>query len=78
MIVVWSKRLPACRTEEPYVYSVSFGLLRTLTLVVSTVAVAGNGVSAQSFAAERDKIPNLTGAWTLNKDLSDWITEWSK
>lgn len=52
-------------------YSVSIGLLRTLTLVVSTVAGAANGVSAQSLATERDKIPNLTGAWTLNKDLTD-------
>lgn len=52
-------------------YSVSFGLLGTLTLVVSTVAAAANGVSAQPLATERDKIPKLTGAWTLNKDLSD-------
>jgi len=51
-------------------YSDSFRLLRTMSLVVSMVAIAAN-VSAQSLATERDNVPNLTGAWTLNKDLSD-------
>jgi hypothetical protein len=51
-------------------YRVSFGLLTTITLVVSTAAAA-TIVSVQSRATERDKIPNLTGAWTLNEDLSD-------
>jgi hypothetical protein len=50
-------------------YSFSFGLLGTLAVVLSTAAAAN--VSAQSVATERDKVPNLTGAWTLNRDLSD-------
>jgi hypothetical protein len=51
-------------------YSVSFRLLGALAVVLSTAAAAAS-VCAQSLATERDKVPNLTGAWTLNQDLSD-------
>lgn len=51
-------------------HSDSFGLLRTVSVVVSVAAAAAN-VSAQSLATQRDNVPNVTGAWTLNKDLSD-------
>lgn len=48
-----------------------FGLLKTLIVTVFAVAAAATGLSAHSLAAERDKTANLTGAWRLNKDLSD-------
>jgi hypothetical protein len=44
--------------------------LETFTLVVFA-AIAASAVSAQSPRAARDTPANLTGAWTLNRDLSD-------
>lgn len=51
-------------------YRVLLALLETLIVAVFAVVAAG-GASAQSAASERDDPPNLTGAWTLNEDLSD-------
>jgi hypothetical protein len=52
-------------------YSVSFGLRKALIVIIFAVVGTASGVSAQSLATERDRTNNLTGAWTLNKDLSD-------
>jgi hypothetical protein len=46
--------------------------LKTLTILVCAgVLAAASAISAQSPRGERDTTANLTGAWTLNKDLSD-------
>jgi len=52
-------------------FNVSFAVVRMVPLVVATAALVAHSASAQSPATERDRIPNLTGAWSLNKGLSD-------
>lgn len=46
-------------------------LLETVTLVAFAAAVGATPGSAQSSRTDRGAPANLTGAWTLNKDLSD-------
>lgn len=52
-------------------YRILSSLLRILVITVFAGATAANGVSAQSRATARDQTRNLTGAWTLNKNLSE-------
>jgi hypothetical protein len=51
--------------------NVLFRSLETVTLVAFAAAVGATPGSAQSSRTDRDAPANLTGAWTLNKDLSD-------
>lgn len=46
-------------------------LLETFTFVAFAAVVAATPGSAQSSRTDRDALANLTGAWTLNKELSD-------
>ena len=50
-------------------YKVVVRSLEILTLAVCAGLLTASAISAQSVRGERDT--NLTGAWTLNKDLSD-------
>jgi hypothetical protein len=52
-------------------FNVSFAVVRMMPLVVATAAFVAHSASAQSPATARDRIPNLTGVWSLNNGLSD-------
>ena len=52
-------------------YRVFVRSLKTVMLVAFAAVVGATSGSAQSSRTDRDAPANLTGAWTLNKELSD-------
>lgn len=60
----------ACRTEVR-MYRVFVRSLETVMLVAFAAVVGATSGSAQSSRTDRDAPANLTGAWALNKELSD-------